>query len=188
MRREFLWTIIVRASPLKFSLESWRQIFSKFFASKEWLVSWFWLKGRNDRWKTSNLATLPRSHWGNMSLLDARLTTSVSIDAPRDYPASYRESRQRGKWDWRGGGRWIDLEEIRTRVIFVRIKGSLLSFTGRARVCVCVHTFSSRTYVFLTYTWHFPDIRGETCYCVMISERFVASRCNPAGISTTIDV
>lgn len=139
MRREFLWTIIVRASPLKFSLESWRQIFSKLFASKEWLVSWFWLKGRNDRWKTSNLATLPRSHWGNMSLLDARLTTSVSIDAPRDYPASYRESRQRGKWDWRGGGRWIDLEEIRTRVIFVRIKGSLLSFTGRARVCVCAY-------------------------------------------------
>lgn len=65
---------------------------------------------------------------------------------------------------------------------------SSILYWARACVCVCAYMYSSRTYVFLTYTWHFPDIRGETCYCVMISERFVASRCNPAGISTTIDV
>lgn len=88
-----------------------------------------------------------------------------------------------GKWDWRGGGRWIDLEEIRTPVIFVRIKGSLLSLF--LHVCACIHP--SRAHTRSNVYVHSPDIRGETCYCVMISERFVASRCNPAGIST-IDV
>lgn len=123
-----------------------------------------------------------------MSVLDARLTTSPSIGAPRDYRASYRESRQRGKM---GLARWgeagIDLEEIRTPVIFVRIKGSLLSLFVHvcARICVCVYILLEYIRAPPNVYAHFPDIRGETCYCVMISERFVASRCNPAGISTT---
>lgn len=134
------------------------------------------------------IAMLPRFHWEHVSVgcssHDFRfhwrcqglpLLLTVKVDSG-------------GKWDWRRGGRWIDLEEIRTLVIFVRIKGSLLSLFVHVCACVCVCVYILLGYIRVPNVYmHFSDIRGETCYCVMISERFVASRCNPAGISTAND-
>lgn len=101
--------------------------------------------------------------------------------------ASYRESRQRwkmglakrGKVDRsRGNKDSGDLcPDKRESSILIRV----CMF-----VCMCVYILLGHIRVPNVYV-HFSDIRGETCYCVMISERFVASRCNPAGISTAND-
>lgn len=118
----------------------------------------------------------------NTSVLDARLTSSVSIDAPRDYRASYRESRQRGKM---GLARRGEVDRSRGNKDSGDLRPDKRESSILIPARVCVYTSFSRTHAFVYV--HSPDIRGETCYCVMISERFVASRCNPAGIST-IDV
>lgn len=81
----------------------------------------------------------------NTSVLDARLTSSVSIDAPRDYRASYRESRQRGKM---GLARRGEVDRSRGNKDSGDLRPDKRESSILIPARVCVYTSFSRTHAF----------------------------------------